>query len=104
MSGAAWRGGNFPTRAPRRGAVSMDSADGRRFETIDSMSRLGSLTWQRLWCAAGVVVGFAAELTAFGWGDAREWLPDLAVGWAFLFGGFVLASRRAWSRIGALLM
>jgi signal transduction histidine kinase len=55
-----------------------------------------------LWPAA-VVVGLAAERAAFGWGDVRHWLPDLAVGWTFAGCGLVAWSRRPESRTGPLL-
>ena len=55
-----------------------------------------------LWPAA-VAVGVAAEWVAFGWADARDWLPDLAVGWTFIACGLVAWSRRPESRTGVLL-
>lgn len=55
-----------------------------------------------LWPAA-VAVGVAAEWAAFGWSDARVWVPDLAVGWTFVACGLVARSRRPESRTGVLL-
>jgi signal transduction histidine kinase len=55
-----------------------------------------------LWLAA-VAVGVAAEWVAFGWNDAGDWLPDLAVGWTFIACGLVAWSRRPESRTGVLL-
>jgi signal transduction histidine kinase len=55
-----------------------------------------------LWPAA-VAVGLAAERAAFGWGDVRHWVPDLAVGWTFAACGLLAWSRRPKSRTGPLL-
>jgi signal transduction histidine kinase len=55
-----------------------------------------------LWPAA-VVLGVAAEWTAYELEEVRHWLPDLVVGWTFLFCGLVAWSRRRESRTGLLL-
>jgi signal transduction histidine kinase len=57
----------------------------------------------RLLWLAGIAVGLAAEAVAFDWSDAREWIPDLAVGWTFIACGLIAWSRRPESRTGALL-
>jgi signal transduction histidine kinase len=43
---------------------------------------------------AGAVVGVAAVRAAFEWDDARRWIPDLAVGLAFVIAGAAVSSRR----------
>jgi signal transduction histidine kinase len=53
--------------------------------------------------AAGVVVGIAAEWTYYGWGDPRDWVPDLITGWILIACGLIGWSRRPESRSGALL-
>ena len=58
---------------------------------------------QHLW-PAGIAVGLASEWVAFGWSDARDWIPDLAVGWSFLACGLIAWSRRPESRTGAWLV
>ena len=55
-----------------------------------------------LWPAA-VVLGVAAESTAYELEEVRHWLPDLVVGWTFLGCGLVAWSRRRESRTGLLL-
>jgi signal transduction histidine kinase len=55
-----------------------------------------------LWPAV-VVLGVAAESTAYGLDEVRRWLPDLVVGWTFLGCGLVAWSRRRESRTGLLL-
>jgi signal transduction histidine kinase len=52
---------------------------------------------------AGGVVGLAAEWVGFGWGDPRDWIPDLAVGWTFIGCGLVASARRPASRTGLLM-
>jgi signal transduction histidine kinase len=49
-----------------------------------------------------LALGIAAEWTART--DASHWVPDLAVGWAFLACGFVAWSERPESRSGALMV
>ena len=44
--------------------------------------------------AAAVAVGVAAESHAYGWSDARHWVPDLLTGWTLITGGLI-ARRRA---------
>jgi hypothetical protein len=41
-----------------------------------------------------VAVGLAAERAGYGWGDPGHWIPDLAVGWFLIGGGFIAAARR----------
>ncbi len=55
-----------------------------------------------VWLAGGVL-GLTAEWVGFGWGDPREWIPDLAVGWSFIGCGLVASGRRPQSRTGLLL-
>ena len=50
-----------------------------------------------------VVVGLAAELAGFGWGDPGHWVPDLAVGWCLIGCGFITSVRRPESRSGVLM-
>jgi signal transduction histidine kinase len=56
-----------------------------------------------LLAAAAVVAGIAAEWTYYGWGDPRDWLPDLVTGWILIACGLIGWSRRPESRTGALL-
>ena len=63
------------------------------------MPRVARLLWP-----IGIAVGLASEWVAFGWSDAREWIPDLAVGWAFLACGLVVWSQRPESRTGVLMV
>ena len=63
------------------------------------MPRLARLLWP-----AGIAVGLASEWAGFGWADARGWIPDLAVGWAFLACGLIAWSRRPESRTGVWLV
>lgn len=53
--------------------------------------------------AAGVLLGLAAEQSAFGWEDARQWVPDLAVGWTFITCGLIGLARRPTSGTGGLM-
>jgi signal transduction histidine kinase len=53
--------------------------------------------------AAGLLLGLGAERAAFGWGDARHWIPDVTVGWAFIGCGLAGWSRRPDSGTGPLL-
>ncbi len=55
-----------------------------------------------VWLAGGVL-GLTAEWVGFGWGDPREWIPDLAVGWSLIGCGLVASGRRPQSRTGLLL-
>ena len=60
----------------------------------------------RLEVAAWLVVaavGLAIDLLIFGPGEVAQWLPDVAVGWAFL-GGAMLVDRRGQDRRLALLL
>jgi signal transduction histidine kinase len=41
-----------------------------------------------------VAAGLAAERAGYGWGDPGHWIPDLAVGWCLIGGGFIAAARR----------
>ena len=56
-----------------------------------------------LW-PAGAVFGIAAEWVSFGWGDPRDWVPDLVTGWTLIACGLVAWSRRSDSRSGALMV
>jgi signal transduction histidine kinase len=62
------------------------------------------MRWFRLllW-PAGAAFGIAAEWIFFGWGDPREWVPDLVTGWTLIACGLVAWSRRPESRSGALM-
>lgn len=62
------------------------------------------MRWLRLllWPAA-VGLGIAAESHLYGWGDTRQWAPDLAVGWVTVACGLVAWWRRPDSRSGPLL-
>ena len=44
-------------------------------------------------CAVGFAVGLVAEWVAFGWDQPLLWLPDLAVGMAFILAGATADSR-----------
>jgi signal transduction histidine kinase len=57
-------------------------------------------TVRPLLAAAAVVVGIAAEWTYYGWGDPRDWVPDLVTGWTLIGCGLIGWSRR---RSAALL-
>jgi signal transduction histidine kinase len=54
--------------------------------------------------AAAVVVGLAAEHTAFGWADAADWVPDVLVGWTLIAAGTLAWLRRSQSSIGMLIV
>jgi hypothetical protein len=60
--------------------------------------RLGLLLWP-----AAALFGLAAEWSQFGWGEPRQWIPDLAVGWVFIACGLVALDRRRESRSGLLM-
>jgi signal transduction histidine kinase len=62
------------------------------------MRRLVHLLW-----LAGAVLGVVAESMSFGWGEPRDWVPDLVTGWTLIACGLVAWSRRAESRSGALM-
>jgi signal transduction histidine kinase len=62
------------------------------------MRRLHLLLWP-----AGIALGLAAEGVAFGWGDPRHWVPDLAVGWSFIGCGLLASARRPESRVGPFM-
>ena len=51
--------------------------------------RSGRLLW-----AAGLALGVAAEAVSYELGDARHWLPDLAVGWTLIGCGLIAWSQR----------
>ncbi len=63
------------------------------------MRRVGLLLWP-----AGAVLGLVAVWVAYGWAKPLQWIPDLAVGWAFMACGLVAAARRPDSRSGALMV
>ena len=48
------------------------------------------MRWFRLllW-PAGALFGIAAEWIFFGWGDPRDWVPDLVTGWPLIACGLV---------------
>jgi signal transduction histidine kinase len=48
-------------------------------------------------------VGIAAEWVLYGWGDPRDWVPDLVTGWSLIGCGLVAWSRRPESRSGMLM-
>ena len=50
--------------------------------------------FQLLLWPAGAVLGIAAEWISFGWGDPRQWVPDLVTGWTLIAYGLVAWSRR----------
>jgi signal transduction histidine kinase len=50
-----------------------------------------------------IAVGLAAESAGFGWSDPGHWIPDLAVGWCLIGGGFIASARYPESRSGALM-
>jgi signal transduction histidine kinase len=55
-----------------------------------------------LW-PAGAALGIAAEWTYFGWGDPRDWLPDLVTGWSLIACGLIGWSRLPDNPTGALM-
>jgi signal transduction histidine kinase len=55
-----------------------------------------------LW-PAGAALGIAAEWVYFGWGDPREWVPDVVTGWTLIACGLIAWSRRPDTRAGALM-
>ena len=61
------------------------------------MRRLGPV-W-----LAGIMLGLVAEWVGFGWGDPRQWVPDLAVGWTLIGCGLIAWARRPESRTGPLM-
>ncbi len=54
-------------------------------------------------CAAAMGAGLAVDLAVFGPDDVGGWLPDVAVGWAFLGGALVLCVRAPGGRMALLL-
>ncbi|HET6393085.1 MAG TPA: hypothetical protein VFG13_09730, partial [Blastococcus sp.] len=62
------------------------------------MRRLEVLGW--LLVMAG---GLVLDLAVFGPREVAGWLPDVAVGWAFLGGGLVLRTRLRAGRIAFVL-
>jgi signal transduction histidine kinase len=55
-----------------------------------------------LW-PAGAALGIAAEWTYFGWGDPRDWAPDLVTGWSLIACGLIAWSRLPHNPAGALM-
>ena len=55
-----------------------------------------------LWPLA-VLIGIAAEWYAYGAGDLRHAVPDIAVGWTFIACGLICWARRPESRSGVLM-
>src|SRR5687768_6876865 len=55
-------------------------------------------------CAAGAVVGVAAEWAADAVDDPLRWVPDLLVGWLFIACGLIAATRQPNNRSGALMV
>ena len=53
---------------------------------------------------AGVLVGVAAESSAYRWSDVTHWIPDLLVGWTFIACGLVAGSVRPQSATGHLMV
>jgi signal transduction histidine kinase len=53
---------------------------------------------------SAAAIGLLAESVAFGWGDLRGWVPDVAVGWLFVGCGVAAMSLRDWSRFGVLMV
>lgn len=53
---------------------------------------------------SAAAIGLLAESVAFGWGDLRGWVPDVAVGWLFVGCGIAVTSLRDWSRFGVLMV
>ena len=62
------------------------------------MRRIGLLLWR-----AAFALGLAAEWVAFGWSDARQWIPDLVVGWTLIGCGLIASARLPGSRSGVLM-
>jgi hypothetical protein len=52
----------------------------------------------------GVAIGLAAEWVGSGWSQPGQWIPDLAVGWAFIGCGLIAAWKRSVSRTGWLMV
>jgi signal transduction histidine kinase len=52
----------------------------------------------------GAAVGLAAEWVGTGWKEPGQWIPDLAVGWAFIGCGLIAAWKRPASRTGWLMV
>jgi signal transduction histidine kinase len=55
-----------------------------------------------LW-PAGAALGIAAEWTYFGWGEPRDWVPDLVTGWSLIACGVIAWSRLPDNPTGALM-
>jgi signal transduction histidine kinase len=55
-----------------------------------------------LW-PAGAALGIAAEWTYFGWGEPRDWAPDLVTGWSLIACGLIAWSRLPDNMTGALM-
>ena len=62
------------------------------------MQRRALLFWP-----AGVALGLAAEWVAFTWDAPSSWLPDLAVGWAFIACGLAARTLRPDNNAGSLM-
>jgi signal transduction histidine kinase len=52
---------------------------------------------------AGLGLGLAAEVVAFGWDDPGDWIPDLVTGWTLLGCGMIAWTHRPQYRGGPLL-
>ena len=62
------------------------------------MRRIRLLVWP-----SGIALGLLSEWAQYRWRDPARWVPDLAVGWAFIAGGLIVAMRRRQIRSGGLL-
>jgi signal transduction histidine kinase len=60
--------------------------------------------WPVVVAVLGVALGGTAEWVSVAWGDPRNWIPDLAVGWTLIGCGLVAGWRRSESRVGWLLV
>ena len=60
--------------------------------------------WRIVVAVLGVALGVVAEWVSGAWGDPRDWIPDLAVGWTLIGCGLVAGWRRSGSRVGWLLV
>lgn len=53
--------------------------------------------------AAAIVLGVGSEWLGARFAEPRQWIPDLAAGWALCAAGLVAAQQRPGSRVGSLL-
>jgi signal transduction histidine kinase len=69
------------------------------------MRRIGRLPWPAALALAlaAVALGLTAERFGFGWDDPRHWVPDLIVGWTFIWCGLVASARRPANPSGLLM-